>query len=71
VYLEALFLSVDCYIINVAANNSVQASGYQAAEIFSYEFWVYLTFIILPVIYAIIFYYTRCKMKVHYCCWWF
>ncbi len=52
---------LDCYIINEPIDNNTH--GYQLAEAFTYEIWVYLTFIILPILYSITFCYTKCKIN--------
>jgi len=62
-FYPCFFVSLDCYIINREGNN-IQTQDYQIAEAFSYEIWLYLTFIILPLLYFTLFYYTRCKLKV-------
>ncbi len=37
---------------------------YRMAELFSYDIWVYLSLLLLPVLYSVLFYFTHCKFKV-------
>ena len=55
--------SIGCYIFSTPKDH---VTKYRWAEVYSYDIWLVLTLILLPVLYTILFYYTHCKVKVSF-----